>query len=137
MTVARSTKALARSDCTREDRLLLSPPPGGTGPAEDALMRVELVGRTHELSVLHARRAGLARRPSLVMLTGEPGIGKTRLAETFAEQAEAGGARAGNREDHRDVSGTAPPVEPPTSKRPWSPAKTRRSTGLFQHASSG
>jgi DNA-binding CsgD family transcriptional regulator/tetratricopeptide (TPR) repeat protein len=52
------------------------------------------VGRTAELealdAVLAAARAGAA---STVLVSGEAGIGKTRLLEEFASRARAGGAR--------------------------------------------
>jgi tetratricopeptide (TPR) repeat protein len=51
------------------------------------------VGRTSELASLHdALDAALAGRGSLVMLVGEPGIGKTRLAEEIATRARDAGA---------------------------------------------
>ena len=53
-----------------------------------------LFGRERELAEL---RAALGRaeqgRGSLVLLVGEPGIGKTQLATAFAEEAEARGTR--------------------------------------------
>ena len=53
------------------------------------------VGRTRELHELAAVAAGQrAGRGRLVLLTGEPGIGKTRLAEELVRQAESGGATA-------------------------------------------
>src|SRR5215218_6817628 len=56
-------------------------------------MRTELVGRASELTVLHAAiNAALDGRPGLVLCRGEPGIGKTRLAEELCESAESGGA---------------------------------------------
>jgi class 3 adenylate cyclase/tetratricopeptide (TPR) repeat protein len=52
------------------------------------------VGRTDELARLEARledaRGG---RGSIVVLAGEPGVGKTRVAEEFAERAAASGAQ--------------------------------------------
>src|SRR5574341_2084128 len=57
------------------------------------LTRTPFVGRGKEMARLQARfdeaRAG---HGSLVMLVGEPGIGKSRTIEEFAEHARAGGA---------------------------------------------
>src|SRR3954449_751325 len=58
---------------------------GGHGP--------RLVGREHELAELEAALDGaLAGRGGLVVLTGEPGIGKTALARAFVARAERRGA---------------------------------------------
>ena len=52
-----------------------------------------LVGRQHEMAQLGAALGdALAGRGRLVMLAGEPGIGKTRLAQEIADQAQAQGA---------------------------------------------
>ena len=52
-----------------------------------------LVGRERELAQLDAALSdALAGRGGLVVLTGEPGIGKTALARTFVERATARGA---------------------------------------------
>jgi len=52
-----------------------------------------LVGRERELEQLDAALSdAIARRGSLVILTGEPGIGKTALARAFVERAGARGA---------------------------------------------
>jgi len=52
-----------------------------------------LVGRERELEQLDAALTGaLANRGGLVLLTGEPGIGKTALAREFVERAAARGA---------------------------------------------
>jgi len=57
------------------------------------LTRTPFVGRGKEMARLQAKldeaRAG---HGGLVMLVGEPGIGKSRTIEEFAEQARAGGA---------------------------------------------
>jgi class 3 adenylate cyclase/tetratricopeptide (TPR) repeat protein len=57
------------------------------------LTRTPFVGRAKEMARLRAKldeaRAG---HGGLVMLVGEPGIGKSRTIEEFAEQARAGGA---------------------------------------------
>jgi class 3 adenylate cyclase/predicted ATPase len=47
-----------------------------------------LIGREAELSLLHRRWEQAARGDGqVVVLTGEPGIGKSRIAESFLEQA--------------------------------------------------
>jgi DNA-binding winged helix-turn-helix (wHTH) protein/predicted ATPase len=49
-----------------------------------------LVGRDEELAFLHARLATARKRQRrLVLVTGEPGIGKTTLVETFLGQVSA------------------------------------------------
>src|SRR5688572_25231297 len=53
-----------------------------------------LLGRDRELAELHAAlRSAEAGKGGLVLLVGEPGIGKTRLANDFASEAGARGAR--------------------------------------------
>ncbi|MGH3918621.1 MAG: ATP-binding protein [Pseudonocardiaceae bacterium] len=62
--------------------------------AEEAwpLMRTELVGRERELAALveHLESA-LAAHPRVVLCRGEPGIGKTRMAEELTELAATRG----------------------------------------------
>ena len=69
---------------------------GVADPAEGAVAGTGvpgLVGRARELAALRARLAeAAAGRGGVVALGGEPGIGKTRLAQAFAAIAHAGGA---------------------------------------------
>ena len=52
------------------------------------------VGREKEMAVLtEAWQKVRSGRGQIVMLVGEPGIGKTRLAREFAAQMEAEGSR--------------------------------------------
>jgi hypothetical protein len=54
----------------------------------------DLVGRDDELMMLQAALdAARSGRPTIVLLTGEAGIGKTRLADEVALTARAGGMR--------------------------------------------
>ena len=53
-----------------------------------------LVGRDYELMVLQAAlEEGRSGRPTITLLVGEPGIGKTRLADEAAIMARANGMR--------------------------------------------
>src|SRR4051794_37087250 len=76
---------------------------GGGRVAEDGF-----VGRERELAVLTAAltdaRAGRSR---VVLIAGEPGIGKTRLAARVADAAEGDGALVAWARSHED--GGAPP----------------------------
>ena len=57
------------------------------------LVRDRLVGRTVELRQLHQQwQAALSGRNLLVTVSGEPGVGKTRLAEEFIRALQNGGA---------------------------------------------
>ena len=67
--------------------------PGGASPGvrSDGEM---LLGRERELAALRAALASASRgRGRLVLLSGEAGIGKTRLADAFAVEARDHGAR--------------------------------------------
>ena len=62
--------------------------------AGDAPGRGELAGREQELAELRGRwSAALAGHGTLALVTGPPGIGKTRLAEELAGQARRDGHR--------------------------------------------
>ncbi len=67
-----------------------------TGDPRDAESAEErgLIGRRRELEMLtNGLESAFAGRGSLFMLTGEPGIGKTRIAAEFAASAREKGAR--------------------------------------------
>jgi predicted ATPase len=63
--------------------------------ALSALAKTPFVGRHVEIERLRRRlaRAKAGRSGSLILLAGEPGIGKTRTAEELAEEARRDGAR--------------------------------------------
>jgi DNA-binding SARP family transcriptional activator len=73
------------------------PSPAGaeTEPATSIGAPTEtFVGRDRELAEFRAAfEEGLAGRTSLFLIAGEPGIGKSRLADEFASEATARGAR--------------------------------------------
>jgi DNA-binding SARP family transcriptional activator/tetratricopeptide (TPR) repeat protein len=70
-------------------------PDSGTGPPRPARDLPGLVGRAAEITLLtDAWSAACARRASVLLLAGEGGIGKTRLAAEIATIAEATGGFA-------------------------------------------
>jgi class 3 adenylate cyclase/tetratricopeptide (TPR) repeat protein len=70
-------------------------PPTPLAPATEARVESVFVGREAELGRLDAGlEDALAGRGRLVLVAGEAGIGKTRIAEQLAARARARGARA-------------------------------------------
>jgi len=69
-------------------------PLGSSGLGKECAMTVdEFIGRTAELDRLRVLlEAARDRRPSTVVLSGEPGVGKTRLIGEFARRAALAGA---------------------------------------------
>jgi tetratricopeptide (TPR) repeat protein len=66
----------------------------GRHPAAGRLVWGQFIGRVEELAALRAAiEAALRGQASLVMLVGEPGIGKTRLAEAAGEYARRRGVQ--------------------------------------------
>ena len=66
-----------------------------TVPGERAMSTVPMLGRTHEIAVLHRIFDSVTaeERPHLVTVLGDAGIGKTRLATEFTTQLEQQGIR--------------------------------------------
>jgi class 3 adenylate cyclase len=66
-----------------------------SGPGERVSTGVPMLGRVHELAVLNRIFDGVVadRRPHLVTVVGDAGIGKTRLGTEFADRLEQEGAR--------------------------------------------
>jgi class 3 adenylate cyclase len=64
-------------------------------PGERASTGVPMLGRVHELAVLNRILDGVVadRRPHLVTIVGDAGIGKTRLGVEFSDRLEREGAR--------------------------------------------
>lgn len=70
-----------------------SQPPNNPAPGLSAL-RGTFVGRLREMSELRAAlEDAISGQGRLVMLAGEPGIGKTRTAQELVYYAEARGAK--------------------------------------------
>lgn len=85
--------AAAQSLATNEPAAAL--PQSGRGPSGTATPAwVRFVGREHELASLRdAVEHSLSGRGSMLMIVGEPGIGKTRLAEEAGVYARLRGAQ--------------------------------------------
>jgi DNA-binding SARP family transcriptional activator len=86
--------ALARTRALLADEMGLDPGPELTALEASIRAGQELVGRTTELAWLHGQWADVvvgARR--LVVVEGEPGVGKSRLAAAFVHQVGAAVSR--------------------------------------------
>jgi DNA-binding SARP family transcriptional activator/predicted ATPase len=75
-------------DLALDDRTAIPEPAAAAAPAPAPQREIPLIGRAREWQQLHDlwRRAA-AGRPTLVVLTGEPGIGKSRLLEELLDLA--------------------------------------------------
>src|SRR5262249_49486779 len=70
------------------------PDPNGRSPVARGLAWGRFIGRAQEMAVLRAAiDAAVGGQASLVMVAGEPGIGKTRLAEEAGAYARLQGAQ--------------------------------------------
>jgi DNA-binding SARP family transcriptional activator len=68
---------------------------GGAGDADQNTLRLDFVGRTEEFaSLLRRWREARTGIPSIGLILGDPGVGKTRLAEEIRRMAEAEGGRS-------------------------------------------
>jgi DNA-binding SARP family transcriptional activator len=67
------------------------PAPLPLAPAPDAAKTLPMVGRDAELAALQRARVAAGSAGRFAALEGEPGIGKTRLAEEFCASVHAGG----------------------------------------------
>jgi DNA-binding SARP family transcriptional activator/tetratricopeptide (TPR) repeat protein len=85
-------RSLERAILNQDPRLTFTPPPAVAAKA--ARPAGIFVGRDRELAELTGALDDVPRgRGSLFLLSGEPGIGKTRLAEEVAARASERGAR--------------------------------------------
>lgn len=67
------------------------PAPLPLAPTPDAAGTLPMVGRDAELAALQRARMAAGSAGRFLALEGEPGIGKTRLAEEFCARVQAGG----------------------------------------------
>ena len=105
-------RAAQHSDSPGQAQPLATPTTPEATPLPGVLARADrapFVGREALLRELDERWAAAARGGRLVVLTGEPGIGKTRLAARFA--AATGAAVLYGRADEESVSPFQPFVE--------------------------
>src|SRR5262245_44330758 len=83
-----------RYRCSRRPACQAPPSEGGAMRTAPMTNTGEFVGRAPELEALRSGLdAAVAGTPGIVLLAGEPGIGKTRLAEELAREAHQRGCR--------------------------------------------
>jgi DNA-binding SARP family transcriptional activator len=87
-------------EAIREDRTARRV--GARRPAPPAATGLPLVGRDAELQALHTAYDSIAGSGRVVVIGGEPGIGKTRLATEFCDAVRAGGATVVRARCHAD-----------------------------------
>jgi class 3 adenylate cyclase/tetratricopeptide (TPR) repeat protein len=75
----------------RTEPVAASPVLGGSGETADVVLSAPMVGRNAELDLLRTmhRRSALERRPHVVTIYGDPGVGKSRLTQEFVRWAES------------------------------------------------
>jgi len=88
-----ATLRTAQARSTAQPSSTVAPPPPSALPPV-AAASLPLVGRAGELADLHRLHQEVQTDGRLAALEGEPGIGKTRLAEEFLAAVRAGGASA-------------------------------------------
>ena len=76
----------------RQDRGALTSPRPVMPVSVASVRELPLVGRTHEIATLSDAYASIARSGRLIVIGGEPGIGKTRLAGELVASARTNGA---------------------------------------------
>ncbi len=83
-------------EATKENRLAAAKLPTSNfqPPAVVQASNVPLVGRSAEVAALRHQYDSLGADGALIVIEGEAGIGKTRLAEAFLERAQAQGGTA-------------------------------------------
>jgi DNA-binding SARP family transcriptional activator len=91
---SRELRELERAILDQEPALdhAVSPAPAAPGPEAPAARSESFVGRESELDEFHTALVDGGGRMSLFLIAGEPGIGKSRLADEWTAVAEGCGA---------------------------------------------